>query len=264
MYTLVGSRALESWLPGLLTPKRLAAADYDYLTSCEVGAQPWPADERGDVFEHPGLRNWNWGNVATLDELYTLKISHGMYVPNRNNAIWHKHAHDSILMKRSGAKFIQELYEVLAPMWKSHYNTQKTNTKMTKEKFFSDAVIRKYDHDSLHESMALRGKPMYLSVLNEGSQVDCSWDKFQSLSYEDQLVLCFEEVAVTALERILIPSDYTESPRAAYAWALCRVATSLFKNNWALFLLQNLDKLYIPMLDYRDWHLRRKELLIEL
>lgn len=250
----VGSNAAAKLIPGFRAPK-----DDDRFSDLEVPGT--------DTFWHPSLEEWlpdGTFRSATLDELYTIKISHQTHIIG-NDLIWNKHLGDIIVFERNGAQFLPELHDLLAPIWKEEYRKNKTVlVGKSKEQFFDDAVKRVYDHDSLHRSVAIQDEPMYERILKDGSPVDCSWEKFEALTREEQLILCHEEVAVTALERILIPNDYKGSPMAAYHWAFRRVCTSLFKNKWATFVLRNAGTLSKPLVQYKQWHLDRKDRLIPL
>lgn len=265
----MGSRAIHFWFPDFRRGGD-ESADWDWLSASECD-QPWRMenDDVHEVFVDERIGGWHWGNpIATPDELYTLKLSHGAFIVNGSDANWNKHFYDLIFLERKGCQLIPELHDLLYPIWKEVHGRRKAKLAgQTKQGFFSDAVFRKYDHDSLHASVALRGRPMYESVLKDGSEVDCSLEKFQALDHEDKLILCFEEIAVTALERILIPAwERGESPQArrAYHWALRRVCTSLFKNEWALFVLQNASSLLVPMIDYEAWHKSHADRLVLL
>ena len=58
MKTLVGSAALSHYVPVNRKIK-----DTDYFSDKKL--------ENSDCFYHPDLEKWDWGNIATLDELYT-------------------------------------------------------------------------------------------------------------------------------------------------------------------------------------------------
>jgi hypothetical protein len=202
------------------------------------------------------LNMWKWSQVATPAELYTIKISHAYWEINRSAANWNKHASDIIFLQRKGAKIIFSLHDELKPIWAERYdNRKRVSLDKTGKQFFSDAVDRTYDHDSLHESVAYHDRPLYERFLKDGSEVMSDWEKFWELSHELQTQAVREEIYATALERILIPGNYTGSPGAAYWWALRRTATSLFKNKWATFLMVNLDELRKPDCDYMSRHL---------
>lgn len=260
----MGSRAIHFWFSDFRRGGD-ESADWDWLSASECG-QPWRMenDDVHEVFVDERIGGWHWGNpIATPDELYTLKLSHMFWEVNGSTQNWNKHAYDAIFLSRKGAKFLPELYEILYPIWKEVHGGRKAKLRAaSKEGFFKDAVVRKYDHDSLHRSVAYLHQPIYEMILKDGSEVDCSWDKFQSLPHHAKIKLCREEIYVTALERILVPNDLVGDARRAYHWSLRRVLTSLFTGKWALFVALNLDELLIPNVDYRALHRSNADKLI--
>lgn len=258
MLTLTGSRALGCWF----ADARKATGDWDYISPYDLPCADDIPDS-WDVFIDSRLASWKWGPVANPDELYTMKISHSFWEINGPRD-WNKHASDIVFLSRKGTQFIRPLYEILLPIWKERYRAHPTNLNQSSEQFFSDAVNRKYDHDSVHVSIAYGDVPLYVSILREDSDVAVDNGKFWSMDHYTQIRLVREEIYATALERILIPAHYQGSPSAAYHWALRRTATSLFKNEWALFILRNLDELMKPDCDYVRRHLSRKNVLIPI
>ncbi|MGO2860624.1 MAG: DUF7275 domain-containing protein [Brevibacterium sp.] len=263
MLTLIGSRAMRHWFPDAREPK----GDWDYH-SPEPAAEmpegmPPPLGVRFDIFEESRLGAWEWGPVATPSELYTMKISHSFWEINGPES-WNKHAADIVFLERKGAVLIRELHDILRPIWKERYKRNPTNLEQNASMFFADAVDRKYDHDSLHASVAYFDSPLFERILRDGSDVAVDNAKFWAMDFETQIKLVREEIYATALERIVIPRDYKVSPRWAYHWAVRRTATSLFKGEWALFLMKNLDLLMKPDIDYVQRHQDQADRLILL
>jgi hypothetical protein len=254
--TLTGSQAMRLWFDD----SRLPNGDWDYISDNPTAMLMKGPGLRIDVMTDERFGAWNWGNVATPDELYTLKISHAFWeIHGPRN--WDKHAADIVFLSRKGAKFLRPLYDIVLPIWKEKYKRNTVNLNQSAKDFFSDAVNRKYDHDSLHESIAYGDRPLYESVLREGSDVAVDNAKFWAMDHETQIKMVREEIYATALERILIPRNYKGSPTSAYVWALRRTATSLFKGEWALFLMLNLDELMRPDCDYMRRHINNKHKL---
>jgi hypothetical protein len=251
--TLIGSQAMRIAFPDSREPK-----DWDYHSPKPIR----PELLLGDCFDDERLGAWPWGAIATPDELYTLKISHSFWEINGSRE-WNKHAADIVFLSRKGAQFLRPLYDIVLPIWKERYARKLTSLNQNKEAFFADAVDRKYDHDSIHRSIAYGERPLYESVLKEGSDVAVDNSKFWAMDFETQLKLVREEIYTTALERKLIPGNYQGSPGVAYNWALRRTATSLFKGEWALFLILNLDRLMRPDCNYLQRHLDNQHLLIQ-
>lgn len=250
--TLIGSTAAQRWFDDFREPK-----DKDFHSDKPV--EVW---KEVDIFIDERLAQWNWGRVATPEELYTMKVSHAFWEIGNT---WNKHMADVVFFQRKGIEFIRPLYDILVPIWKDIHGRKITNLKQSAGSFFKDAVKRTYDHDSIHASIAYGDRPLYETILVPGEEVMVDSTKFfNGMDYETQLKLVREEVYATALERILIPNDYQGSPRAAYAWALRRTITSLFKNEWALFVVLNYDTLAVPDCDYRQRHLDNQDKLIRL
>lgn len=262
MLTLIGSTAAKHWFTDFREPN-----DLDYHTPNLIDKQ---LASMGDIFVDERLGAWDWGRVATPEELYTMKVSHSFWEIGNNGRErernWNKHMSDVVFFQRKGVEFNRELYDILRPIWKELHGRKITSLAQNAGDFFGkDAVVRKYDHDSVHRSIAYNDHPLYEDILVPGEEVMVDSSKFfNGMPYETQLQLVREEVYATALERILIPSNYKGSPTAAYAWALRRTITSLFKNDWALFVVLNFDELSRPDCDYRQRHLDNKHLLLPL
>lgn len=247
---LIGSKAAKVWFPDFREPK-----DEDHFS-------PDP-DLPGDNFWHESFPNyWAGDFTATPNMLYTIKVSHSPWA--LQNGTWEKHMNDILFYQKKGVEFIREVWEILHPVWKEIHGQKQVNLNQTKEEFFGDAVVRKYDHDSLHESVAYGDNAMYIRILKDGSDVLVDNGKFWAMSHEDKLMTIREEVYATALERWVVPSDYRVSPRMAYAKAMKKSITSLFKNEWALFIILNYDVLYKPDFDYVAQHKSKSKKLILL
>ena len=217
-----------------------------------------------DIYRHPLLDRWirDRSDVfATVDELYTIKLSHSYW--ELKNGSWDKHIFDMRWLKSRGANLLPTLHDTLYKVWEEKHGVKRTNLQMDKGSFFKDAVTRIYDHDSIHDSVAFGDRALYESILKDGSTVEVDNRKMWALPF-DQLVLLFgEEVAATALERILIPTNYKYSPGAAYRWALRRTITSLTKGKSARFILENFESFAKPD-DYLQRHLMKKDRLVKL
>lgn len=219
-----------------------------------------------DVFWHDSFHNGWLGpdevRLATLDELYTIKISHSYWeLPNGS---WTKHMEDSVKLRDAGARLIPELHQMLYRVWAEKHGAKRVDLNMDKTEFFTDGVKRRYDHDSIHYSVAYGDRPMYESVLKAPPSVAIDMPRVWALPVEDQIRLFREEVYATALERKMVPADYRCSPRAAYAWALRRTITSLTKGRSATFMALNYDEFRAPDIDYVAHHLSKKHLLEEI
>lgn len=249
---IVGSTALAHWYE-TRPPKDLDV----FSPSLRSGAEAfWD-----DAFI-PWLDGRPDGDFATPDELITIKASHAYW--DLRNGSWNKHMGDLLFLKKQGASIIPELHDMLRGAWERHYGSKQVDLTKEAGDFFADAVKRIYDHDSIHDSVAYGEKPLYESVLKDGATVQVDMAKVRALPFDDQARLFREEIYATALERKVIPSDYTCSPRWAYAWALRRTITSLTKGWSAAYIVANYDTFYSPDVDYVARHKSRADRLIPL
>lgn len=223
------------------------------------------ASDGEDAFWDPAFADWladGETRVATLDEMYTIKLSHSYW--ELRNGSWNKHMSDLVWLQDAGGRVIQPLHDLLYGAWKRRHGSKKVNLTQESGEFFSDAVHRRYDHDSLHESVAYGDRPIYEECLRDGASVQMDMKKVWAMPFDRQVQLFREEIYVTALERIIIPDDYTGSPRAAYAWALRRTITSLTKGRSAQFIAEHFKTFRSPDIDYVQHHLSKKHTLIPL
>lgn len=249
---VVGSTALRALGVGNREPSDLDTFSDD----------PRPGE---DAYWAPELAEWlppGTDRYATLDELYTIKVSHSYWeLPNKS---WDKHLFDVVELKRAGAVLDLELHDFLYRIWERDHGKKWLNLYQDSDNFFGDAVRRVYDHDSLHVSVALGERPAYEAVLKDGEEVAMDMRKIKALPFAEQVQLFREEVYVTALERLIIPSGYEYPRRRAYTWALRRTITSLTKGWSARFLVENYDVFRDPGMNYVAHHLSKSDALIKL
>lgn len=258
---IVGSVAAKHWFRDWREPKDVDAftdkdqIDVSMITECDL---------KGDFFWDERLRDLNHaGGVATPDELYTIKHSHA-YWELKNNS-WGKHMADLLDLKRRGAKLIPEWHDVLYRVWEDLHGKKQVDLTQESDEFFTDAVRRIYDHDSIHHSVAYTpGKPIYDECLKDGKTVQMDMGKVWAMPHARIVQMFREEIYVTALERLVIPNDYKYSPGAAYQWALRRTITSLTKGRSAQFIVSHFDEFRKPDLDYVQRHKDKSHFLKRL
>lgn len=263
MKILIGSTALEQYIDIKRQPK-----DRDYFVDkfwidAYTDKQKVNTD-RVELFTHPSIVEWfgNDDRVATLNELYTIKLSHIFWDLNNNS--WEKHCYDLMAMRKAGAEWDMGLFTILYKIWEERYGKKKANLNAMPEDFFNKNVERIYDHDSIHASIAYEDTPMYLRILRDNHPVAVDLMKWDALTLEEKFNTVREEVYATALERQIIPSNYTASPRAAYQWALKKTITSFSKGWFPLFIVTHLEELWKPDVDYVLRHKENSDKLIVL
>ena len=250
---VVGSTAMARLLPGTRYPK-----DVDVFSDN-------PNTPEWDSFWHESLHEWIGDDTfrfATLDELYTIKVSHAQWELSNNT--WEKHVYDIVQLKRAGAVLDSNLHKLLYSVWEETHGVKVMDLAQDKSEFFDDAVRRTYDHDSLHDSVAYGERPIYTEVLKDGAEVDIDMKKLKALPLERFVDLIKEEIFVTALERVVVPKDYDVSPGAAYWWAFRRTATSLTKGWTARTILDNAELFLTPGSDYIQRHKSKSHKLVRV
>jgi len=261
MKVLVGSTAMAHHLPQTREPK-----DIDYLLVNPTAEELAEDKQRGiDSFTHPALAEWDWsGEVASLDELFTLKVSHSFW--ELKNGSWDKHMFDIVKMQEAGAQFLPELHAILYPIWVETHGKKKANLELSPDEFFNPNVNRTYEHDTIHASVAYRenGVPLFNEILRDGHQVAVDRSKFEAMSEETKHQLVREEVYATALERRIIPSDYTVNPRVAYSYALRKTITSYTKGWFPLYIVLNYGELRKPDVNFVERHHQNADRLVKL
>lgn len=253
---IVGSTALHRIFGSdFREPKDLdvfARPESPYLTE-QVVDRFWDERLAGSQLDFFGFAN--------LHQMYTIKVSHAYWEIGNT---WQKHMTDILFMKRNGAMLDMELHKLLYPIWQDKHGTKKMNLAQAAGDFFDDAVIRIYDHDSIHDSVAFGDKPLYERILKDGETVDIDpvkmWD---GLTFDEQVLLFREEIAATALERWMIPTNYKFSPGRAYQMALRKTITSLTKGRSARFIVDNFEHFYKPH-NYMKIHMAKRNKLIPL
>ena len=186
---------------------------------------------------------------ATIDSVYTIKCSHLGW-----DIFWQKHKSDILILKmQHDAQLIEPLYKALVEHWKQvHGNKDFLSLYKDKTEFFNDHVTYVYDHDYLHELVALPNKPVYTECLKEGQAVAIDKDKFDKLPFDKQVRMFREEISVIAAERWLLnPKTRGKvSWLDAYRYSLRKTVTALTKN-WATeFIVLNMEHFVKPDISY--------------
>lgn len=226
---IVGSTAIKHWYPDFKRePKDLDLIDPETAKSSKDVERLW-IPEFQDLLDIN-----NDEKYCDPDILLTLKLSHLGW-----DILWEKHVADVEFLFSKGCVPDQNLYNYLVKGWiKKHGKKWASLKGKDSNTFFEDAVRRKYNHDSIHDAVAVYDKPLYESLLYEG--VSCSEKGFNLLSDQDKILLVKEEVWVTALERYIIPADFNCSFTSAYQKSLKKLATTMSSGWFKWFILSNI------------------------
>lgn len=162
---------------------------------------------------------------ASLDMLLFFKESHKY---KKNSVHFLKTLQDIILLKSLGAKIPSTMSDLLVERERLTYTNKLPVLDVGKKEFFNpQTVTYKYDHDSLHEVVAIFDKPAYQYYIEPSSEVMCSEKLFNACPEHIKLAGVVEESMVLALERSLIPFDFKPNPDKAFSTALEKVCTSI-------------------------------------
>lgn len=249
---VVGSTAMARALPGARAPK-----DLDTFSN-----ENRPGE---DAFWDDRLYGWLSpfsDRYATLDELYTIKVSHAYWAPLP--LVWNKHMFDVVELRRAGARLIPAFHDLLYGIWEEQLGKKLLDLNQDSTTFFDDAVRRTHDHESIHASVAYGERPLFESFRRDGASVAMDMRKVWAAPFSQQVQLFREEIYATALERLVLPAGYEYSPRAAYMWALRRTITSLTKGRSARFIVENYETFRDPDMDYVAHHRSKAHKLIPL
>lgn len=176
--------------------------------------------EHANSVTHAGLVR-----PASLNMLLFFKESHKY---KKDSVHFLKTLQDILLLKSLGAVIPSTMKDLLVEREKLTYTNKLPVLDVGKKEFFNpQTVAYKYDHDSIHEAVALQDKPAYTFYIDPTKQVMCSKKLFDSSPYTIKLYGVVEESMVLALERSLIPFDFKPNPDKAFSMALEKVCTSI-------------------------------------
>jgi len=246
----------------------------------------WPGSSGELLLKIEGAEEWREA-FASKEACLALKLSHRF---KKDSPHFLKTMRDVQAYKAAGIVLTPELENLWLPQREAEtytYNHPKLN--VAKGEFFSgDGVRYVYDHDTIHEAVALinssrrvagpstPGKltsyyedyniPAYTFYMQDGAQVMTDADKFNDCPEQIRLYGVYEEACVLALERSQIPFDFKPDPRYSFELALMKVCTSITSGWFRWYAWENYDKvldLYnqLGTMDYIERFKRNAHLL---
>ncbi|UAW53610.1 hypothetical protein QGX15_gp085 [Pseudomonas phage psageK4e] len=212
------------------------------------------------LLQQYGLHNHVWkpeiGPVPAInDDLYMIKMCHR-----------YKRNSPHFLKTMSDIKFLREKCGPDVDKWLSVVSVNQSIIKLreaesydyahprlnvsSRDFFNGDGVNYVYDHDSIHEAVALNWclgpKPAYTFYMKDGSEVMTSKAKFFSVDESIRLEGVYEESCVLALERSQIPHGLGKeggpSARWSFEMALMKVCTSITSGWFREYAWENYQK----------------------
>lgn len=204
----------------------------------------WPGTTNEEILNLPSKLkvrdvSCDWVDVATLNTLYLLKMSH-RYL--RHSPFFEKTRNDILLMRKLGATI--EYPDLLKRREKETYTYKHPNLDQSKNAFFDPNVGIKYiyDHDTIHLAMAHDPhKPAYTKFKHDQADVKVSRTLWEALPDNIKLESVLEEAYVLALERSQIPYGDRVSPDKSFKLALQRLSSSISSGWWREWAWEHYD-----------------------
>ena len=128
------------------------------------------------------------------------------------------------------------------------YPQSNPNLMQSVEDFFDDAVIKKYNHDYLHELIAYNDEPLYKKMQKCSSSVSCDVDLWYTFTHEHKVQCIAEEAYVISIERFLVPSDWQTPSKLAFYKSVNKICTTLCSGWFRDYAIDN----YTEVLDIFD------------
>lgn len=226
-----------------------------------------------DIPDHPLLyiyNNLNENEYNNLFQLFLIKSAHkhfylGKYKKSFKHLLDYSFLYNFFKDKKlntSDEEFISNYNKYLIE--KVYNNDERLthfpNLNKNKSEFFNDKVVYHYDHDFIHELVAIEDKPAYTKCLD--GEVKFSNKKFEKLNYNEKVNMVLEESFVIALERCLIrlikeDNPYVPAyfPDEAFKYALTRVSTNLTSGPFRDFAANNFLDIYNNFkTNHRDYY----------
>lgn len=195
--------------------------------------------------------------VPSLNILYMLKMSHRF---KKNSPHFLKTMWDIRKMREAGAFIQAEHQEFYEKRMKATYDYSHPNLNTDKQEFFRpEDNFYIYDHDSIHETVAVTEHgPAYTRYAVEGAEVLSSKAKFFAGPEADRLYGVYEEACVLALERSQVPNQFRLDPDWSFKMALMKVCTSITSGWFREYAWENYDR----VLDIYNWMKKHDRLYV--
>lgn len=190
-------------------------------------------------------------SYCSLDWLYALKMSHRF-----------KKDSPHFLKTMEDIRWLREFRTVIPDIrWfeRREKETLAKHPKLNQNKnnfFDTPGLTYIYDHDSIHQAIAIGSRPAYLEYQEDNAEVWCSKKKWNKVSNHTKLNGVLEEALVLALERSQIPYDFKPDKDWSFKHALMKVCTSITSGWFREYAWENyyivLDRYQILSSNYTE------------
>lgn len=178
--------------------------------------------------------------IPSLNVLYMLKMSHRY---RKDSPHFLKTMQDIRFMRAAGAVIEVKHYDFYKKRMDETYWYEHPNLNRSKAEFFNpEDKYMVYDHDSIHEAVAIGCAPAYTYYAVDGAEVLSSKEKFyNAVTHQIRCRGVYEETAVLALERSQIPNKGNVDRRWSFEKALEKVCTSITSGWFREFAWEQYD-----------------------
>lgn len=194
------------------------------------------------------LNGYRGDPIASNFDLLLIKESHKY---KRNSPHFLKTMSDIKFLREKlgqlGRLYVGKDWELFKLRESESYDYAHPKLNVTSKDFFNgDGVNYIYDHDSIHEAVAIMERPAYTFYMKDGSEVMTSKEKFFGVAEGYRMYGVYEESCVLALERSQIPHGLGKeggpSARWSFEMALMKVCTSITSGWFREYAWENYDK----------------------
>lgn len=268
---LIGSRALAYWDKSF---KLREDADWDVISyepieGAEFHDAGFLANYRMMLYSRPSGLSLNGVDlyVIDLEGLSLIKRSHLWRDWNFQKHMYHYQKHILPTISRMGTRpynkiLFEQLLAERTALTMEAFPQANPKLNVSKDKFFDDYVVKKYDHDLLHEIVAYYDRPIYERLQSNNGKVWCEKAKWDKLEHFQKCWCVAEEAYVIAAERFLISRNWVGSKKISFNWAMNKICTTLTSGWFRDFAIDN----YGLILDhiYNEDHLIKLERTLKL
>lgn len=224
----------------------------DMIVECQPVFEDDPISNTSkELWEH--RKNFHWFKVGkftvyvpTLLTLYMIKLSHrykpGVHFSKTMNDI--KYLRN--VMNEKGIDFSSECldHDFIERRRREYVKKADYKLNVSKSEFFTSNFDYVYDHDTIHEAVALNGHvPAYTKYTTE--EVYSSKELFFKCSEEVRIQGVLEECYTLAIERVYVPNinnkDFVFNPYTAFVTALNKVCTTITSGWFREYAWENYD-----------------------
>ena len=172
--------------------------------------------------------------IASPDELYTIKVSHATWDVSWTKTMW-----DIGFLQTKGCKVIEPFYKELYRDWELKHGPKRIQVDIPDELFFNSKVKSKFTSEYIRQKLMFYDVPLYDQLKYNQESKWIEQYLFERLSPQDKIRMVREEAYVLALERYLIPTEFSLNTLVAYRKALKALVIYYSRGWFPRFIIDN-------------------------